>query len=74
MSIEEAKQAEDTWQQMQAELAGLSSRGMSLVAEKNGHTIHIDRPELVVDAIGQVVEAGRLRLATRDEEGRGPTY
>jgi hypothetical protein len=32
MSIEEAKQAEETCQQMQAELVGLSSRGMYLVA------------------------------------------
>lgn len=33
--------------------------GRETVAEKSGHPIQLDQPELVVDAIRQVVEAAR---------------
>ena len=46
--------------ELQAELAKLSSNGKQLIAEQSGHLIQLDQPELVVDAIRQVVEkAGR---------------
>lgn len=41
---------------MQAELANLSSNGTLIIAEKGGHKIHIDQPELVVDTIRLLVE------------------
>ena len=44
---------------IKAELAQQSSRGKRIVAEKSGHYIQIDQPELVIDAIHQVVEAAR---------------
>jgi hypothetical protein len=47
------------YQEMQAELAALSIRGKQIVAEGCSHHIHIERPELVVDAIREVVEAAR---------------
>ncbi|HEU0002237.1 MAG TPA: alpha/beta hydrolase [Ktedonobacteraceae bacterium] len=65
MSAEEAAQAEQHWQQMQAELARLSPSGTYMIAEKSGHKIHIDQPELVVDAIRQVVEATRTKYLER---------
>jgi pimeloyl-ACP methyl ester carboxylesterase len=46
---------EQTWQELQAELAKLSSRGRLVVAEDSGHYVQLERPELVIDAIGQVV-------------------
>ena len=56
----EANQAnEQLWQQLQAELAGLSSRGRLVVATDSGHYIQLERPELVIDAIGEVVAAGQ---------------
>ncbi len=45
--------------QLQAELAALSPRGRQSVAEKSGHYIQVDQPELVVAAIRDVVEAAR---------------
>ncbi|HEX6261458.1 MAG TPA: alpha/beta hydrolase, partial [Actinomycetota bacterium] len=42
---------EDVWQDLQGELAALSSRGERRVAEGASHMIHHDRPDLVVEAI-----------------------
>lgn len=50
---------EQLWQELQAELAGLSSRGRLVVAQGSGHYIQLERPQLVVDAISEVVAAGR---------------
>jgi pimeloyl-ACP methyl ester carboxylesterase len=50
---------EQLWQELQAELTALSSRGRLVVAEGSGHYIQLERPELVIDAIGEVVAAGR---------------
>ena len=50
---------EQLWQDLQAELAGLSSRGRLVVAQDSGHYIQLERPQLVVDAIAEVVAAAR---------------
>ena len=59
LSEEISREFEQTWQQMQAGLAAQSSHGKRIVAEKSGHLIQLDQPELVIDAIRQVVEAAR---------------
>lgn len=59
MPVEQAKQAERVWQELQAELTQLSSNSQLIVAEKSGHGIQIDQPDLVVDAIRQMVESAR---------------
>ncbi len=46
-------------EEMQAELAALSTRGKQIIAEDCGHHIHMEQPELVIDAIREVVEAAR---------------
>jgi pimeloyl-ACP methyl ester carboxylesterase len=57
---DEVNQAyEAAWQEMQVEIAGLSARGRRVVAEKSGHNIHHEQPDLVVEAIRQVVEEVR---------------
>ncbi len=63
MSPAEVAQAEQRWQNMQAELAQLSPSGKYMVAEKSGHKIHIDQPELVIEVIRQVVEAARMKIS-----------
>ncbi len=65
-SAAEVERAEQRWQQMQMELARLTPSGKFLVAEKSGHKIHIDQPELVVDVIRQVVEAARMNLVEEE--------
>ena len=42
--------------ELQKELVHRSSRGKQIIAEKSGHNIHRDQPELVIDAIRQVIE------------------
>ena len=44
---------------MQSELAGLSSDAKQIIAEQSGHHIQLDQPDLVIDAIREIVEAIR---------------
>jgi pimeloyl-ACP methyl ester carboxylesterase len=46
---------------LQEDLASRSNRSKHIFVEKSGHMIHHDQPELVIDAIRQVVEATRLK-------------
>jgi pimeloyl-ACP methyl ester carboxylesterase len=46
-------------QDVQRDLAGLSSRSRHIVAHESGHHIQLDQPDVVIDAIRQVVEAVR---------------
>jgi pimeloyl-ACP methyl ester carboxylesterase len=56
------KPTNDAWQQMQEELAHLSTRGSQVVAKNSGHYIQIDRPDLVMDAVHSVVDQARQAL------------
>lgn len=56
---EDHERYEEVWQELQEEIAGLSTRGERRIAEGAGHMIHHDRPDLVVRAIRDVVEAAR---------------
>jgi pimeloyl-ACP methyl ester carboxylesterase len=49
----------ERWQGLQTELAALSPQGELVLAETSGHYIQLDQPELVIDAIQQVLEAVR---------------
>lgn len=62
MPAEQAKQAEQIWQEMQTELANLSTNSRMLVAEQSGHGIQVDQPDLVVEAIREMVEMVRKEL------------
>jgi hypothetical protein len=53
------KQIDQANQDLQAQLARLSSNSRHTVAEKSGHNIHLDQPDLVIEAIVGVVEAAR---------------
>ncbi|HZG68167.1 MAG TPA: hypothetical protein VEZ12_15590 [Herpetosiphonaceae bacterium] len=50
---------EATWVRLQTELAALSPQAKLLVAEQSGHDIHLEQPELVIDAINEVRAAGQ---------------
>lgn len=43
------------WREMQDELAALSARSIHITAEQSGHYVHLDEPELVVQAIRDLV-------------------
>lgn len=61
LSDKEAEQAEKIWQELQAELANLSSKSKLLIAQNSGHNVHIDQPQLVMDAIQQVIDAAQSK-------------
>jgi hypothetical protein len=46
---------DESWQAMQVEIAALSTRGKRVVVENSGHMIHHDQPQVVVDAIREMV-------------------
>jgi pimeloyl-ACP methyl ester carboxylesterase len=48
--------------ELQKELVSRSSRGRQIIADKSGHNIHRDQPELVVEAIRQVVREANRRI------------
>jgi pimeloyl-ACP methyl ester carboxylesterase len=49
-------QMEQVSQELQQELAGLSTQGEQVIAEESGHNIQWDQPDLVIDAIRTMVE------------------
>jgi pimeloyl-ACP methyl ester carboxylesterase len=60
-----AKPTNDAWEKMQEELAHLSARGTQVIAKGSAHYIQIDRPEVVIDAMHNIVDQSRLALNTK---------
>jgi pimeloyl-ACP methyl ester carboxylesterase len=56
-----AASLDQAWQDMQNDLARLSSNSTHIVATKVGHTIHYQEPQLVVDAILDLVNKARSK-------------
>jgi len=48
-------QIQQTWLELQDELASLSTDSTHLIAEGSGHAIHLDRPDLVVEAVERLL-------------------
>jgi pimeloyl-ACP methyl ester carboxylesterase len=46
---------EGSWRDLQADMLGLSSRSRQVIATQSGHDVHLDQPELVVDAVASLV-------------------
>lgn len=54
-----AKSTNEAWEKMQVELAHLSTRGTQTVAKNSSHYIQMDRPDLVIEAVRNVVDQAR---------------
>ena len=54
-----ARGADENWRRLQQDQASLSERGCLITAQKSGHVVAIDQPEIIVDAIRTVVETAR---------------
>jgi pimeloyl-ACP methyl ester carboxylesterase len=54
-TAEQAARLTEAWRRGHEELAALSSNGRLVIAEKSGHDIQYDEPDLVLDAIHQIV-------------------
>jgi hypothetical protein len=46
---------ENTWQKLQAEITALSTRGRRVVAERSGHNVMFDQPEIVIASILEMI-------------------
>ena len=57
MSQSENQQYEQAWKVMQSELAALSSNSKQIIATQSGHYIQLQQPQLVIDAIHEIVQA-----------------
>jgi pimeloyl-ACP methyl ester carboxylesterase len=54
-----ARPTNDAWEKMQEELSHLSTRGTQTIAKNSAHYIQIDRPDVVIEAVGNVVQQAR---------------
>jgi len=59
MPPQTAEKSHDKYAELQAKLLSLSANSKQLVAENSGHFIIIDRPDVVIEAIRQVVQSVR---------------
>jgi Predicted hydrolases or acyltransferases (alpha/beta hydrolase superfamily) len=50
---------EREWQRMQKELVGMTASGRQVIAERSGHMVHLEQPELVADSILSVLGEAR---------------
>jgi len=51
------QQAQPIWDEMQLELANLTSHSRLIVAKGSAHDIHVERPELVIEAVRSVYDS-----------------
>lgn len=59
LSEQENARYDTTWHELQRELAGLSSNSRQIIAEDGGHYIQLDEPNLVIDAVRELVEQSK---------------
>jgi hypothetical protein len=60
MKKELAQKMEDLHQELAREQLGYSARNEWVVAERSSHAIHLDRPDLVIKEISDVIDKTRL--------------
>ena len=48
---------ERAWQDLQTEIASLSTRVRHIVAKRSGHNIHYEEPEIIVQSVLEMIEA-----------------
>jgi pimeloyl-ACP methyl ester carboxylesterase len=60
----------DAWEKMQEELAQLSPRSARVIAKNSGHYIQLDRPDLVIEAVRNVVDQARQVQAVKESKPR----
>jgi pimeloyl-ACP methyl ester carboxylesterase len=54
-----ARGADATWQELQRDQVKLSERGCQIVAERSGHLVQIDQPQIIVNAVRGVIDGTR---------------
>jgi len=57
--LERTEDTNDVWHTQQVQLAELSSTGQLIKAEGSGHMIHLERPDLIAEAIRRLISQPR---------------
>jgi pimeloyl-ACP methyl ester carboxylesterase len=70
LAADKERVAETRWQESQAQLVKKSADAKLEVAEKSGHAIPLEQPEIIVDAIQELVTKQRARSAQRTTSTR----
>ena len=68
-----AKPTNEAWEKMQEELAHLSTRGTQTIAKGSSHYIQLDSPEVVIDAVRNVVDQVRGDQAQHSQPVASPS-
>jgi pimeloyl-ACP methyl ester carboxylesterase len=63
LSAEDNAKLRQIWQDMQRELAGLSSNSTHIIASHSGHMIPTEEPELIIEAINKLVNEWREQMS-----------
>ena len=66
-SLEDQERLASSWQSQQADMATLSSKGVFMTSKTAGHYIPIEDPQIIIDAITQMVQEIR-KQGTRSQE------
>ncbi len=62
MAPDQYRHNEEVWQLLQKELAVLSSNSKHIIAKRSGHVIQFDRPDVVIEAILDIVKYIRANM------------
>jgi pimeloyl-ACP methyl ester carboxylesterase len=59
---------ERAWQELQKDITSLSTRGRRIIADRSGHNIIFEQPEIVIESILEMVNmaAGQTRLTEQE--------
>jgi hypothetical protein len=59
---------ERAWQELQKEITSLSTRGRRIIADRSGHNVIFEQPEIVIESILEMVNmsAGQTRLTEQE--------
>lgn len=59
---------ERAWQELQREITALSTQGRQIVAERSGHNVIFDQPELVIQCILEMIGSTRTQFQFRETQ------
>jgi len=62
LAADKERAAETRWQELQAQLVQKSTDAKLEIAEKSGHAIPLEQPEIIVDAIKELVTKWRAKV------------
>ncbi|MBB6609929.1 alpha/beta fold hydrolase [Pontibacter sp. Tf4] len=63
-------QGVEVWRKLHTEFFGQFTSGAHLVTANSGHNIHREEPELVINAINQVIQAANKQKARQEHEAK----